>query len=155
MSGEDELAFLKAYQGELSPAVLRELKRTSLRRRRGEKTEAAAKTKGSGERPTGQPSGRQPGSVGGEDFGFPEGPRATAGKRKANELDSSDSGGSMELATRRPGHCPEQGPRLCLHRQSEAPPKARWVNPPLPRANNPSSAAGNSARLRLARRKPG
>jgi hypothetical protein len=35
----------------------------------------------------------------------------------------------MEPATRRPGHCPEPGSRFCLHRQREAPPKARWIKP--------------------------
>jgi hypothetical protein len=38
-------------------------------------------------------------------------PRATAGKRKTFELDSSDSGGSMELATRRPAPGPLSGAR--------------------------------------------
>jgi hypothetical protein len=61
----------------------------------------------------------------------------------------------METATRRPDHCPEPGQHLCLHRQREAPPKARWLNPPLPRANKPRPEACNSATLRLARRMPG
>jgi hypothetical protein len=37
------------------------------------------------------------------------GPRAAVGKRKANELDSSDSGDSMEPATRRPAPGPMPG----------------------------------------------
>jgi hypothetical protein len=62
---------------------------------------------------------------------------------------------NLPLGARRPGHCPEPDPRLCLHKKREAPPKARWFYPPLPRANKPRSAAGNSATLRLERRTPG
>jgi hypothetical protein len=84
------LAFLKAHLGELSPAVLRQLKHDIVAVKRRREAEAAAKAKGSGVRLTGQPSGRPPGSAGRGDFGLPVGsPRATAGKRKANELDSS------------------------------------------------------------------
>jgi hypothetical protein len=103
MSGEEELAFIKAHLGELSPAFLQQLKRDIVAEKKRREAEAAAKAKGSDERPTGQPSGRQPGSAGGGGrLRSPRRPsRATAGKRKANELDSSDSGGSMEPATRR------------------------------------------------------
>jgi hypothetical protein len=66
----------------------------------------AAKSKDSDERPTGQPSGRQPGTDGGAITVSQKGPRATAGKRKADELVSSDSGGSMEPATRHPAPRP-------------------------------------------------
>jgi hypothetical protein len=76
MSGEEELAFLKAHLGELSPGVLRQLKRDIVAEKKRREAEAAAKAKGSGQLPTGQPSGRQPGSAGGGggDFGLPEGP---------------------------------------------------------------------------------
>jgi hypothetical protein len=66
MSGEEELAFLKAHLGELSPAVVRQLKPDIVAEKKKREAEAAAKAKGSGERLTGQPSGRQPGSAGGE-----------------------------------------------------------------------------------------
>jgi hypothetical protein len=96
MSGEEELAFSKAHLGELSPAVLRQLKRDIIAENKRTEAEAPAKAKGSGKRPTGQPSGRQPGSAGGGETSVSQkAPRSTAGKRKANELDSSDSGGSM------------------------------------------------------------
>jgi hypothetical protein len=117
MSGQEELAFLKAHLGELSPAVLRQLKLDIVAEKKRE-AEAAAKAKGSGKRPTGQASGRQTGSAGGGGTSVSQkDPRAIAGKRKAHELDSSDSGGSMEPAIRRSGHCPETGPSLCLHRK--------------------------------------
>jgi hypothetical protein len=64
-SGEEELAFLKAHLGELSQDVLRQLKRDIIAEKKRKEAETAAKAKGSGERPTGQPSGRQPGSAGG------------------------------------------------------------------------------------------
>jgi hypothetical protein len=93
MTGDEELAFLKAHLGEMSLAVLRQLKRDILPEKERREAEAAAKAKGSGERPTGQSSGRQPDSAGeGGDCGLPEDPRTTAGKRKDNELDSSHSG---------------------------------------------------------------
>jgi hypothetical protein len=60
-----------------------------------------------GERPTGQSSGRQPGSAREETAVSHKEPRITEGKRKANELASSDSVGSMELATRRPAPRPQ------------------------------------------------
>jgi hypothetical protein len=108
MSAEDELAFLKAHLGELSPAVLRQLKRDFVAKKKRREAEVAAKAKASGKRPTGQHRGRQPGSAGGggENSVSQKAPRATARKRKANEFDSSDSGGSMEPATR----CPAPGP---------------------------------------------
>jgi hypothetical protein len=109
MSGEEELAFLKAHLGELSPAFLRQLKRDIVAEKKRREAAAAAKAKGSGERPTGQPSGRQPGSAEEETAVSQKAPLATAGKRKANEVDSSDSGGSMEPATRRPAPGPRSG----------------------------------------------
>jgi hypothetical protein len=97
----DVLAFFKANLGDLSPSFLRQLKRDILaekKRRRG--AEASAKA---------QSSERQHGSAGGEATLSQKAPGATAGKRKANELDSSNSGGSMEPATRRPAPGPQSG----------------------------------------------
>jgi hypothetical protein len=62
MGGEEELDFLKAHLVELTPNVLRQLKRDIVAEKKRREAEAAAKAKGSGERATGQPSGRQPGS---------------------------------------------------------------------------------------------
>jgi hypothetical protein len=106
----DELAFFKANLGDLSPTFLRQLKWDVIaekKRRRG--AEASAKAQGSGRQPTGQSSERQPGSDGGEATLSQNAPGATAGKRKANELDSSNSGGSMEPAARRPAPGPQSG----------------------------------------------
>jgi hypothetical protein len=47
MTGEEELAFLKAHLGELSPAVLRQLKRDILAEKERREAEASAKAKGS------------------------------------------------------------------------------------------------------------
>jgi hypothetical protein len=99
------------------------LKRDILAEKRRE-AEASAKAKGSGEQPTGQPSRCQTGSAAGKTAVSQKDPRATAGKRKA-ELDSYDSGGSMETVSRRPCHCPEPGPRIWLHRQRETTPKTQ------------------------------
>jgi hypothetical protein len=106
----EELAFLKANLGDMSPAFLRQLKRDVIaekKRRRG--ADASAKAQGSGKQTTGQSSERQPGSAGGEATLSQKAPGATAGKRKANELDSSNSGGSMEPAARRPAPGPQSG----------------------------------------------
>jgi hypothetical protein len=94
MISADELAFFKAYVGDLSPTLLRQLKRDIIaekKRRRG--AEVSAKAQGSGKQPTGQSSERQPGSAGGEATLSQKAPGAIAAKRKANELDSSNSGG--------------------------------------------------------------
>jgi hypothetical protein len=66
MSGEEELAFLKAHLGEMSPAFVRQLKRDIVAEKKRRDAEAATKAKGSGERPTGQPSWRQPSCAVGE-----------------------------------------------------------------------------------------
>jgi hypothetical protein len=103
------MAFLKDYIGELSTAVLRQLKRDIVaEQRKRTETETSANSQVSGKQPTGQSSGLQPGSVGGGGMGlvFKKAPRDTAGKRKANELDSSKSGGPMEPAARRPAPSP-------------------------------------------------
>jgi hypothetical protein len=89
ISGEEELAYIKAHLSELFPAALRHLKREILAEKKMMKAEAAAKAKGLGERPIGQSSGLKPG---GETAVSEKAPRATAGKRKDKELDSSDSG---------------------------------------------------------------
>jgi hypothetical protein len=86
MSGEEELAFLKAHLGELSPAVLRHLKRDIVAEQKRRKAEAAAKAKGSGERPTGQPSGRQPGSAGGETSIFQKAPPSHGGQAQSQRV---------------------------------------------------------------------
>jgi hypothetical protein len=90
---------------------LRQLERDILAEKKRRVAEAAAKAEGSGERPTGQPSGRQPGSAGGggETSVSQKASRATAGRRKANELDSSESGGPIEPATRLPAPGPLSG----------------------------------------------
>jgi hypothetical protein len=49
MSGEEELAFLKAHLSELSTAVLRQLKRNIVAEKKRREAEAAAMAKGSGE----------------------------------------------------------------------------------------------------------
>jgi hypothetical protein len=155
MDAEDELAFLKAHLAELSPTVLKLLKREIVAETRRREAEATAKAKGSGERPRGQPSGRQTSSAGERNSVSHKAHRATVGKRKAKELNSSDWGGSMEPGTRRLGQCPVSGPRPCLHRRRALPPKTRWVYPPPPQASLLRLAAGNSATLRLARRSRG
>jgi hypothetical protein len=133
MSGE-ELAFLNAHFGELTPADLQQLKPGILAEKKRREAEASTKTKGSGELPTAQCSGRHPGSAGrGGELGLPEGPPSHRGQAQSQLLDLE----LMKPATRRPGHCPEKGPHLCLHRQKETPPKFRWFNPPPPRANKP------------------
>jgi hypothetical protein len=48
MIGEEELAFLKAHLGEVSPAVLRKLKRNILAEKKRREAEVSAKAKGSG-----------------------------------------------------------------------------------------------------------
>jgi hypothetical protein len=74
------MAFLKAHLGELSPALLRQLKRDIVADKKKREAQAAAKSKGSGVRPTGQPSGRQPGSAGEVDLGLLEGPSRHSGQ---------------------------------------------------------------------------
>jgi hypothetical protein len=83
------------YWSGLSPSLLASGKRTE--------AEAAAKAKGSGERPTGQASGRQPGYAREKTVVTYKVIQATAGKCEANKLDSA---GSMESASRRPAHGP-------------------------------------------------
>jgi len=90
MVTDEGLAFLNAHLINLSPAVLRQLKRDiSVEKKRREVAEAA-KTIGPGE-------GRQ------SDLAKEESapPQKAGGKRKAKELDSSRSGGSVEPAARR------------------------------------------------------
>jgi hypothetical protein len=95
------LAYLKAHQAELLATTLRQLRRGILQERRKTAAEATAKAEGSGDRPT-VPKEEAPAFL-------QTAPRTTVGKSKVNELDSSDSGGSMEPATRRPAAGPMPG----------------------------------------------
>jgi hypothetical protein len=105
-----ELAFFKANLADLFPTFLRQLKRDIIaEKKRRRRAEASAKAQGSGKQPTGQSSERQPGSAGGEATLSQKAPGATEGKHKAIELDSSNSGGSMEPAARRPTPWPQSG----------------------------------------------
>jgi hypothetical protein len=98
----DELAFLKAFMAELPQTTLKQLKRDIAAEKMRREAEATTKAKGWGDRSTGQTSGRQTGSAG-ERTPVPHtAPRATAGKRKADELDWSHSGGWTEPPSRRP-----------------------------------------------------
>jgi hypothetical protein len=138
---------LETGDSELSPAVLRQLKRDIPE----EKPMLLPSLKGRANDPLANPVGGNLG-VPGEFAVSQKAPRATAGKRKTNELDSSDSSGFMEPANRSPGKCLEPDPGLCLHRQSETQPQARWLTVLTPRANKSRLTAGNSAALTLERR---
>jgi hypothetical protein len=97
MISADELDFFKVNVGDLSPTLLRQLKRDIIaEKKRSIGAEASAKAQESGNQPTGQSSDRQPDSArggGAEATLSQQAPGATAWKRKANELDSSNSGG--------------------------------------------------------------
>jgi hypothetical protein len=84
---EEELVFLQAHLVELPATALRQLRRNILQERRKRQAEASAKAKGSGDRLK-VPREEAPALL-------QTAPRAAVGKRKANELDSSDSGGSL------------------------------------------------------------
>jgi hypothetical protein len=73
MSGEEELAFLKAQLGGLSQAVLWQLKRDIVAEKKRREPEAAAKAKGRANDLLASPVGANPVLPGG-DFGLPEGP---------------------------------------------------------------------------------
>jgi hypothetical protein len=88
---EEELAFLKAHIAELPATALRQLRRDILQERRKKRAEASAKAKESGDRIT-VPRQETPAN----------GPSSRRGQAQSNEVDFSDSGGSLELATRRP-----------------------------------------------------
>jgi hypothetical protein len=135
---EDELVFLKAHLAELPATALKQLKRNILLERRRRQAEANAKAKGSGDRPTAPKEEAPP---------LPQtAPGSNAGKRKANELDSSDLGGPMEPATRRPapGPMPGAGSGPLPTQAKETPYKPRRN----PRADKPCLATGNSATLK-------
>jgi hypothetical protein len=118
---KEELAFLKARIMNLSPAVLRQLKRDITAEKRREAA-TAAKEPGMDEGPNRLGGGRQSGPAG-EESALPQ---KTVSKRKANELDSFSSGGSMEPAARRqapgplsgvgsaPLHAKAVGPKIAL-----------------------------------------
>jgi hypothetical protein len=115
MIGEEELAFLKTHLGELFPAVLRQLKRYIVAEKKRREAEAAAKAKGSGERPTGHPSGRQPGSAGGRlqsPRRPPPEPQWASAKPTSWTRPTRAVPWNLPLGARRPGNCPEPGPRL-------------------------------------------
>jgi hypothetical protein len=107
MSGEEELAFLKAHLDELSPAILRQLKRDILAETKRREAEDSAKTKGSGDRTTHRPVRWVPTRLcrkgGGTIAVSQKAHHATMGKRKAIDLDSSESSGSLELENRASG----------------------------------------------------
>jgi hypothetical protein len=98
---EEELAFLKAHLVKLPAIALRQLRRDILQERRKREAEVSAKVKGSGDRLT-FPTEEAPALLQTTSL-------AAMGKRKAKELDSSDSGGSLEPATRRPAPGPKPG----------------------------------------------
>jgi hypothetical protein len=102
MVAEEELAF-KAHLKNLPPAVLRHLKRDIVAEKRRREATTTAKGPGPGEKPTGLCSGRQSGPAREESAPTQ---KATACKRKANDMDSSSSGGSSEPAARRPAPGP-------------------------------------------------
>jgi len=101
MALEEELAFLKAHLISLPPAVMRQLKKEIIER----KKEAAIASKASepGERTTSLGSRRQPGPSREESAPTQ---KASLCKRKANELYSSSPGGSLETDARRPAPAP-------------------------------------------------
>jgi hypothetical protein len=86
---------------ELPATALRQLRQDILQERRRREAEATAKAKGSGDRSTVHKE-EAPALLQTD-------PRASVGKRKANELDSSQSDGSLEPATRRPASGPMPG----------------------------------------------
>jgi hypothetical protein len=86
---------------ELTATALRQLRSDILQERRKRDSEASAKAKGSGDRSP-VPKEEAPSLL-------QTAPRAAVGKHKDNDLDSSDSGGSLEPATRRPASGPKPG----------------------------------------------
>jgi hypothetical protein len=103
MATKEKLAFLTAHLEELSSNILRQLKEEIVaQKKKKAAAEASAKEKG---------SGQQPGSAREETPVSQQKPKTTAGKRKATDLDSSDSGGSMEPAARRSAPGPLSGAR--------------------------------------------
>jgi hypothetical protein len=135
---EEELAFLKAHLVELPATALRLIRRDILQERRKREAEASAMAQGSSDRST-VPKVEAPALL-------QTARRAAVGKRKANELDSSYSGRSMEPAKRPPvrGKTPGAGSAPLPTQAKEDPTQARRN----PRANNPRLAGGNSATLR-------
>jgi hypothetical protein len=93
MATKDKLAFLKAHLEELSPNILRQLKEEIVvQKKKKAAVEAFAKSQG---------SGQQPGSAREETKVSQQKPETTADKPTSTELDSSNSGGSMEPTARR------------------------------------------------------
>jgi hypothetical protein len=106
---DEELAFVTVHPAELSPKVLRQLGQDIVAEKRKREAEAPAKAEGLGEGLTGQACGRHPDSASEETSVSRSVLRVTAGKRKAIELGSSESGSSLEPATRRPALGPLSG----------------------------------------------
>jgi hypothetical protein len=133
------VAFLKAHLAEMSTNALKQLSRDILEERR-----SRGRGNRQGERiwrPPHRPQRRGP-------CALANSPRATAVKGKASELDSSQSGSSMDPAIRRPAPGPMPGSRSePLSTQVKGAPHMSRRNP---RANKPHLAAGNSATLRSA-----
>jgi hypothetical protein len=104
MATKEKLAFLTAHLEELSSNILRQLKEEIVAQKKKKKAaaEASAKEKG---------SGQQPGSARVETPVSQQKPKTTAGKCKVTDLDSSNSGGSMEPAARRSAPGPLSGAR--------------------------------------------
>jgi hypothetical protein len=114
---EEELVFLKAHLINQPPTALRQLKRDITAEKKSREAGTVAKAPGSGEKPTGLCSGHQSCPTGDK---YAPSQKAEC-KRKANELDSSNPGGSLEPATRRPApglsaplHAETDGPKIAL-----------------------------------------
>jgi hypothetical protein len=162
MSGEEELACLKAHLGELSLAVLRQMKRDILAERNRGKPRLLPRIKSRAKDPMASPpvwANKAVPAGGGGDCGLPEDPK-TPLPRQASSNPMSWTRPTravrwnLPLGSRLPGYCPDLGPRLRLHTRRENPPKARWLNSSPPRANKPRKAADNWVTQRLVRRSP-
>jgi hypothetical protein len=102
MTTKENRVFLKAQIEELSQNILRQLKGEIVAQKKKKKAAAEASAKAQG-------SGQQPGSAKEDTPVSQQKPKTTAGKRKATELDSSNSGGSMEPACTRSAPGPLSG----------------------------------------------
>jgi hypothetical protein len=139
MITEEEMAFLKDHLADLPATALKKLRRDIVTERRRNETEETAKAKEWGDRPTRQPSERHTGCNEEGTAVLQTAARATAGKRKANELNSSASGGSKEPATRRPAPGPVPG-------EGSAPLPAQAKGAPTQdRADKPKSTGEEAA----------
>jgi hypothetical protein len=94
MGSKEELAFIKAHLEEISPKILRQLNEEIAAKKRKAAAQASANAQG---------SGQQRGSARQENPVSQQKSRNTAAKCKATELNSFNSGGSMEPTARRSG----------------------------------------------------